>query len=440
MLLALIALSGGWAGLRAQENKLVWPQFRGPMGNGYSPARNLPTEWGGFLQSPRWQISIPGRGWSSPIIVGSNVWLTSAEVESLPGSRAADKLNFDAEGPLYFQTHARVTFWVMAIDLSTGVVRHRLELFTANNPAPIHATNSYATPTPVSDGRFVYCHFGSLGTLAVDAESAQVRWHRQLKVEDITGPGSSPILWEQLLILTCDGADEQYLVGLDKHTGETVWKTNRPPMLVRDKQHRRAFSTPSLIEHSGKQQLIAPTAQWVVSYDPATGREHWRCRTTDGYSVVPQVACVDGIVVASTGYLKPELWAISIDGDGDVSSTHVLWKSARQAPELASPIIIAKAVYTLSSQGVLSVRDLRSGAIRWQQRLEGSFAASPVFADGKLYITSRSGVTTVIQPGDRFHELARNDTFGETLATMAVGDDCLILRTDPVLYCLAKTE
>jgi outer membrane protein assembly factor BamB len=418
-----------------------WPQFRGRYSDGHAAAVGLPTSWGGFFRPFEWQTKLPGRGWSSPIVLDQSIWLTAAEVVSSTTLQAQERLAFNPEGPLYFQSHSSVTLFAVEVELSSGKLLSKIDLFSNDSPPPIHGMNSYASPTPASDDRVIVFHFGSLGTAAIDRSDRRILWKKTFPVEDITGPGSSPLIVDEKVLLANDGADEQYILALDRMTGETLWKTSRPPMEVRDKEFRRAFSTPIVLEQpSDDKQILSSTAQWMVSYAPENGRERWRCRLADGYSLVPQPAISDGIVYVATGFMKPELYAIRTNGRDDVSETHVVWKQARQAPELASPIIIEDSIYTISTRGVLSCLDKSNGAIRWQQRLEGTFVASPIYADGKLFIVNQSGVTFVIQPGDQYAELGRNETFGETQATPVAIGDRLLIRTDPVLYSIRATD
>ena len=413
-----------------------WPQFRGPRGDGTAEARDLPTQWGGFY-TPAWQTETPGNGWSSPIVIGGQIWITSAEQVALTTADLDRKLG----SGLYkdfaeqFQGHSSVTLLASEIDAATGKRLRTVELFTVNNPPPIHATNTYASPTPVTDGKRLYCHFGSLGTVALDFESGKVVWQRKFVVDDITGPGSSPVLCDELLILPVDGVDEQYVIALNKDTGETVWKTARPPIRS-DGKHRRAFSTPLAIEHAGKSQLIVPGAQWVVSYEPKTGKELWRVDFGDGHATVPRPVYRDGLVYICTGFMKPQLWAIRVDGAGDVTETHVAWKYTKQVPEVSSPIVVGSEIYFTSTLGVLTCLDAVTGEQLWQHRLGGNFGASPIAADGKLYFTSQECLTTVIRPGRRYEELARNQLFGQTLASPAIAGSSIILRAERTIYCL----
>ncbi len=427
-------------GVAADRSFADWPQFRGPLGTGHSPSKNLPTRWGGFLNPFAWQTSIPGRGWSSPIVIENRVWLTAAESTAMPESETIARLTDGETGVADFKAHRSVAFFAIELDLGNGKILRKIELFSVDQPPPIHATNSYASPTPTSDGERLYCHFGSLGTVALKLSSGTILWKRSFAVDDITGSGSSPILVGDRLIVACDGANEQFVLALDKQTGTVLWKTARPTIDATESFKRRAFSTPLVIDYQGRTHLISPTAQWLVSYNPETGEEWWRCKTAIGYSVIPQPAFSDGLVYTCSGYMKPELWAIRADGSGDVSATHVAWKHTRQAPEIASPIVIDDALYFVSSSGVLTCLQATNGHPRWQHRLDGSYASSPLFADGKLYMTNQSGLTTVVEPGRGYLEMAQNQTLGETMASMAVSGESLLLRTDPVLYCIRKNE
>ena len=425
---------------RSPLSAVEWPQFRGPRGDGHSAAQNLPTTWGGFLEPPVWQTSLAGTGWSSPIVWGDRIWVTAAEQTALTADALAEKQAPLPNGDQEFQAHAAVSLLAIELDAATGKLLRRLELATIDNPAPIHPTNSYASPTPVTDGERLFCHFGSLGTFGVALETGQVIWKQCFAVEDITGPGSSPILCDEHLVLTCDGADEQFLVALDKRTGEVAWRTPRPKIEAADSKMRRAFSTPLVIEHEGRRQLIAPGAQWIVAYDPANGGELWRVNHGSGYAVVPRPVFRQGLVYICTGYMKPELWAVRVDGSGDVTNTHVAWKFDRQAPEISSPVVVGEEIYFVSSRGIATCLDAQTGKLIWQHRLEGSYAASLLAADDKLYITSREGTTTVLRPGREYQELARNQLFGQTMASLAVAGDALLIRTAEQLVCVRKLQ
>lgn len=416
-----------------------WPQFRGPKGDGHTSALQLPVAWGGF-DSFTWQAEIPGQGWSSPIVVGDRIWLTTAESTALPTASRERKLatSMYRDYREQLQTHAAVSCLAVEISATSGELLRTIELFTCSDPPPIHASNTYASPTPASDGRRLVCHFGSLGTACLEMSSGKLLWHKRLSFDEITGPGSSPVIDGEVVILPCDGADQQFVVGLDIATGEPTWKTPRPQIDNPSGISRRAFSTALVIEHEGRRQAIVPGAQWTVAYEPQSGRELWRVNMGDCHAIIPRPVFRDGLVYVCTGYLRPQLWAIRVDGDGDVTSSHVAWKFDRQVPEISSCILVGDHIYFVSPLGVLTCLDAASGKLAWQQRLGGNFAASPLAADGKLYFTSREGVTTVITPGSEYHELAKNQVFGQTMSSLAVSGNALLIRADRTLYCVGK--
>ena len=306
-------------------------------------------------------------------------------------------------------------------------------------PASSSTAFSNASPTPVADGKRLYCHFGSLGTCCLDLATGEIVWRRQLPIDEITGPGSSPVLvcdnTGGRLIVPCDGADEQFVAALDAASGETIWRTARPPILASDNKLRRAFSTPLVVEHSGLTQAIVPGAQWVASYAVDDGRELWRVNIGDGHATVPRPVSHNGLVYVCTGFMKPQLWAIRLGGEGDVTQSHVVWRYEKQVPEIASPIVADDRLYFTSTLGVLTCLSAASGELVYQHRLGGNFSASPLFADGKLYFTSEEGLTTIVAPGGEYRELTRNRHFGQSKASLAVFGRALLIRSDPVLYC-----
>jgi len=413
-----------------------WPQFRGPTGCGVVQNATLPLRWGGF-EPAAWQVEIPGRGWSSPVVIGDRIWLTTAEQTALPTEAREKKL----DGSLYrnyrdqLQVHGSVSCLAVELSGATGELLRKIELFVCDDPPPTHATNGYASPTPASDGKYLVCHFGSLGTACIELGSGELLWKRRLMFDEITGPGSSPVIHESIVILPCDGADKQFVIGLDIRTGETRWQTDRPKIDDAEGIHRRAFSTPLIVKQGERWEAVSTGAQWVVSYDPATGGELWRANMGDCHAAIPRPVAANGVVYACSGYMKPRLFAIRLGGSGDVTQTHVAWQFDRQVPEISSPIVVGKQIYFVSSGGILTCLEAESGKVCWQHRLGGNFAASPIAADGRIYFVSREGVTTVVRAGGEYEELARSQHFGQTLASPGVCGGALLIRADRMLYC-----
>jgi outer membrane protein assembly factor BamB len=426
------------AGRPALGSRLTWPQFRGPRGDGHAQANNLPVRWNAF-RNIAWQTSLPGSGWSSPLVVGDRIWVTAAQPKTLTAEEQVKRLaTFPAEQSESLRAYGSVALFALELAADTGKLVRRIELFTCDDPPIIHHVNSYASPTPVTDGDRMYCHFGAVGTVAVDMRSGETLWRRRFVVDEITGGGNSPILAGDRLIFSCDGTDAQYVIALNKATGETVWKTNRPPIEAMEPKYRRAFSSPLMVETGGRELAVVPGAQWVVAYDPRDGKEVWRVNYGDGHAVVPRPVFANGLVYCCTGYPKPQIWAIRVDGQGDVTDSHVAWTNDRQVSEIASPILVGDELYMVSVIGVASCLDARTGETRWQKRLGGNHAASPLFADGKLYFVSEDGATTVLKPGREFAELARNQGTGIHMASPAAFDSSLLFRSSEGLYCLRE--
>ena len=293
--------------------------------------------------------------------------------------------------------------WQLRSTQLSGEILRQIELLSVDDPPAIHAANSYASPTPVTDGERLYCHFGSLGTACLSLKTGEVLWKRRLAFDEITGPGSSPILAHGRLIIPCDGADQQFVVALDRMTGEIAWRTPRPKIEATDDKLRRAFSTPLLIKYENREQVIIPGAMWALAYDPASGSELWRVNLGAGqHATVPRPVYRDGLVYICTGYLKPRLVAIRVDGTGDVTGSHVAWEFDKQVPEISSPIVVGGEIYFVSGKGVLTCLDAASGQVVWQERIGGNYSASPLACGKRLYFTSEGGLTTVIEAGAHF--------------------------------------
>ena len=406
-----------------------WPQFRGPTGDGIALATNLPLTWSP-TQNVAWKVPVPGRGRSSPVILGDRIWLTTAHesgVKTFP------------EGPDKMQQAERVVIGVVCLDRATGKQLFHVELFALDHPVAVNLLNSYATPTPVAEPGRLYCDFGTFGTACLDATTGQVLWKRQLPVDHHHGPGSSPVVYKNLLILVRDGRDQQYVTALNKQTGETVWKSDRPPLRTPIKEFRKSFSTPLIFEAAGRVQMVVPGAQWLVAYEPEAGQETWRVDDGKGETVAPRPVYGQGMVFLSTGILgsRPQLWAVRVDGQGDVTQTHVAWKLPTNLGFMPSPLLVGRELYLLNDDGFVSCLDAQSGAILGKARATGNYAASPVFAGGRIYCFSREGKTAVFQANKDLNLLAENQLDGPVFASPALVDSAIYVRTDSHLYCLS---
>lgn len=402
LLILILALPVG-----AAEN---WPDFRGPAGDGHSHTSGLPVTWS-ETENVTWKTAIPGRGWSSPVVWGDRVWMTTATADG---------------GELF----------ALAVDKRTGKVLHHAKVFDVQQPQEIDPLNSYASPSPVIESGRVWVHFGTYGTACLDTATAEVLWKRRdFQVDHQKGPGSSPVLYGDLLIFQCDGNDVQYMVALDKTSGKTVWKTARSVDLSRrDPDYRKSFSTPFVLQHHGKVQLVSTAAGAVFAYDPRSGRELWRVRY-GGHTNVSRPVAGHGMVLINTGFPRPELWAVRLGGSGDVTPTHVAWKVTRGVSTKPSVILADDLVYMVSDKGgVVTCLEAKTGQTVWQKRLGGNYSASGLLAGGRLYFFSQEGATTVIEPGRVYRELAVNRLDEGFMASPAGCGTSLYLRTRTHLY------
>ena len=310
------------------------------------------------------------------------------------------------------------------------LVLYDLKLLDVADPQPISALNSYASPTPVIEAGRVYVHFGSYGTACLDTANGKVLWtRRDLECDHLRGPGSSPILFEDLLILHFDGVDVQYVAALDKRSGQTVWKTGRSTEFGDiDGEQRKAYCTPSVIDVDGRKQLISPGAKAVMGYDPRTGRELWKIRYA-GFSNVSRTVWGNGLAYINTGYGKPEIWAVRPNGTGDVTDSHVVWKATKSMPAKPSPVLVGKRLYMMNDSGIATCLDALDGHVVWQERLGGQYSASPLYADGRVYFFSHEGKTTVVAAEDAYRVLAENKLDDGFMASPAVVGDTIYFRT-----------
>jgi outer membrane protein assembly factor BamB len=388
-----------------------WPEFRGPTGQGQYQGGVLPVTWDGKKHIV-WKQEIPGAGWSSPIVCAGKIYLTTA----LPISeRGANDQSLQA----------------LCLDAKNGKNLWQKEVFRQDGTKapPIHGKNSHASATPLIAGAKLYVHFGHQGTACLDLAGNILWQNRALKYSPVHGNGGSPILVDDLLIFSCDGGDEAFIVALDAGSGKERWRTARSV----EADRRFSFSTPLLITVNGQKQVISPSSGAVYAYEPDSGKEIWRVRF-DGYSVIPRPVFGYGLVYMSTGYNSATLLAIRPDGKGDVTDSHIAWRSSESAPHTPCPLLAGADLYMVSDNGVASCLDAQTGRVHWQQRIGGSYSASPISAGGKIYFLSEQGTGTVVKAGHRFEKLATNALRERTLASYAAVDDALIIRTEKHLY------
>lgn len=411
----------------ASAGDSFWPQFRGPSGDGLASAEAHPPKNWSETENIRWKIPIPGKAWSSPVAWGNTIWLTTASEDGLSMS-------------------------AIAIDRKTGRILWNKEVFSNDATQPdFHKFNSYGSPTPVLDRDRLFVSFGAYGTAALNRDTGEVIWQRRdLNCNHYRGPGSSPILYRNLLIFHMDGFDQQYVIALSRESGETVWLKDR--LLdygTDDGDIKKAFSTPLVIDlganeengsdstDSGRIQMISTTSKGVLAYDPENGDEIWRVRYDEFSSTARPV--FDGKhVFISTGFGKAKMLAIKPTGKGDVTASHVSWESSRAVGSKPSPLCDRDSLYLVDDRGVLSSVQASTGQAQWQHRLGGDFSGSPILADGRIYCFDEQGKGHVYSTDGT--EMAVNSLESGCLASPIVVGNDLIVRTRTSLYCIGANQ
>ena len=393
-----------------------WSRFRGPNGQGISTAVGLPTQWSN-TENIAWKTPIPGEGWSSPIIWNDHIFLTSA-------------------------TDAGKECRVIAVNRKNGDILWNKPVFT-QVLGQRHPRNSRATPTPVTDGQRVYAVFPNGHFVALDFSGNIVWTNTELDFRSQHGLGTSPILYGDLLIIAInptDGDDgfqepwdKSYLLALDKNTGKERWRGKRG-------LSRIGHSVPVVIQVNGKDQILSMAGDVIQGFEPETGELIWTVKNS-GEPAVPTPAIGDGLIYVSTRTTNPIL-AIKPDGKGDCTETHVVWMQRRNSPMTASFLYVKPCLYSAHESGTFAAHDAMTGEILWQHRLEGRPDSSSIYANGKIYVTTHIGTTTVFKlnddPTKPAEVIAINET-GETVqATLAVAGKQLFLRTDKELWGIGK--
>ncbi len=389
-----------------------WPAFRGPTGDGHSKAVGLPTRWS-ETENVRWKTAIHDKGWSSPVVFGDQIWLTTAK----------------ADGKELF---------AVCLDRASGRILHDVKVFELEKPPFCHPYNSYASSTPVIEKGRLYVHFGTNGTACLDTDTGKVLWERtDLKCDHFRGAASSPTLHGKHLYLIFDGFDTQYVVALDKETGKNVWKKDRDIQYKNASgDEKKAYATPAVLTIDGKEQLVCPSAGATIAYNPADGKELWRYNH-GGMNAACQPILANGFIYITCGYPALVL-ALKPGGEGDVTKTHTGFKVPRSAPTRPGLILSDGLLFMVNDAGIASCLDAKTGDPVWQERVNGAFSASPLIADGKIYISDEAGASHVIEAGKKYNRIATNKLADGCMASPAVAGKCLLMRTKTHLYCIEQ--
>jgi len=399
---------------QAQDSN--WTHFRGNRLDGISNVVSVPLKWSDD-SGMTWKTDIHGRGWSSPVVYGNQIWVTTA-------------------------TEDGKELYAVCVDFLSGKVIYDIKVFTPSDIPGKHSLNSYATPTPVIEKGFVYVHYGSSGTACINTSNGSIVWTRiDLKCKHVQGPASSPVLYKNLLILHYEGTDVRFLTALDKATGKTVWKTDRPdkpyePLTVIG---RKAYVTPLIMNVKGRDLLISNGSAVCNAYDPETGEEIWSV-TGGAESTIAMPFAEKGIVYYYTGYMVDpagtdysDLMAVNTDGKGDITATNVLWKKRSGRLQLMTPVILNGLIYTVDSNNNMMCIEASTGKEVWTSRMKSNFNASPVIAGGNIYFFSVRGDVVVIKPGRELQIVSQFQIQNPVWATPAFLRNSIILRTDKYL-------
>lgn len=387
-----------------------WSQFRGPNADAHADGATTPLEWSD-TRNVQWKVAVPGLGWSSPVVVGKQVFLTTAVPQG--------------EG---------LSLRALALDAESGAMLWDREIKKVDKAPRIHSKNSHASPTPIVADGVVYVHFGALGMAKLSAKDGKVLWLcEELDYPPMHGSGGSPVLHDGKLFVVCDGSQNPFVAAVDAATGKVAWK--KPRTVSARINH--SFGTPTLATVNGRTEVIAPGPDHLAAYDPASGDELWKV-LAPGWSVVPQPTIGHGLVIYNHDYDNPELIAVRLGGKGDVTDSHIVWRVKRGAPSTPSPLLVGEELYFVSDTGIASCLDAKTGKTHWMERIGGNFSSSPVYANGRILIMNENGKAVWLKAGKEFETLGSCEVPGRTFATPAFVGNAMYMRTDEALYKMVQ--
>jgi outer membrane protein assembly factor BamB len=411
-----------------------WPSFRGPNASGVAEGHSTPVKWNGSTgENVVWKTPVPGVAVSSPVVWGDRVFVSTA-VSSDPSVGIRTGLYGDVQPLADMSMHS----WrLLALDKRTGKVLWERVAHEGTPKTKRHPKSSQASSTPVTDGRHVVVSFGSEGLYSYDRDG-KLSWKQDLGVLNAGwfydpdyewGIGSSPIIWKNSVIVQCDIQKKSFIAAFDVATGRQLWRTAREEI--------PSWSTPTIFESNGRAELVTQATGFTRGYDPATGAELWRLAGNSEIAI-PTPIVGPGLVILTNGYTPVQpIFAVKPGAKGDITlkkdqtqSDAIAWSTTRGGPYIPTPVIYGDHLYVLSNNGVLSAYDVRTGQRIYQQRLGsgGSFSASPVAADGKIYLASEDGDVHVVKAGPAYELLATNTVGEVVMATPAISDGLIIVR------------
>ena len=410
-----------------------WPQWRGPAANGHAGKAGYPSEWSA-KKNIAWKSVLPGRGHSSPVHDGDTIWVTTAIETAASEAEKKERLKANKGLPTV-TVLSEVSLRALRIDPKSGKVLKNVEVLSKKQPQWVHKLNSYASPTPVIEDGKVYFHFGAYGNACIDAKTGKILWKNEDKalwVMHENGPGSSPLIWDNLMIFHLDGSDKQNIVALYKDSGKIAWITKRSGELRENPQLQKSYSTPIVETFNGKPILISCSADWVYGYEPRTGDELWKIKYGHlGFSNVARPVTGHGMIYLSTCFMKAEILAFRYEGE---KTPKLTWRLDR-GPKMPSPILVGKELYVVNDGGILTCVDALTGDLHWRERLDGEFSSSPTYAGGLLYFSDQAGVTTVIKPAKTIKVVSKNELDGTAhMASFAPYGKAFLIRTNEALY------
>lgn len=413
--ICVLAVAGSSANpLALAEN---WPCFRGPTRQGISHEKAVPTRWNA-ASGIAWKQSIPGEGVSSPIVFGNRVFVTTAADDG-------------------------VSLRLLALDGSDGHVVWNKEI-VRQRPGHKSRQNSYATTTPATDGERIYVAACD-GRIAAVTMKGEIEWiNNDFDYYSEHGLSVSPVLYNDLVIMAFDWSspgpdkkigwqvpwDKSFILALDKTTGRKRWEGKRG-------RSRIAHVVPLIVSVDGDDQLVSGAGDVIQGFDLKTGERLWTV-SSPGEGVVPSIVSGDGLVFATSGFGEPAIRAVRPEGRGDVTETHLVWKSEDDVPKVPSMLYVSPYLYLITESGVVKCLQGNTGNVLWKERLRGKFSASPVWAEGKIYFLSEKGTTTVVQEGPEFKVLAESELGEACYASPAISEGHLFIRSDGSLFCIGE--